>query len=196
METSSRHRAEFRFKDRHHGPGGPGGGNHQHQFQYNLNTPTGVVEVELRVDEADTTIQVPDEEEVAFELKTFQNTSYLSVPFAAKYSLGTGRLRFFVKAGAAINFLLENQFEISERSSLNAHFRFSQGAPASNSRQSLRSISLDYLASLGLEYHFAKSWSLNLEPTFMGNLTSDHNDKFIQSSTYMAGVSGGLSYHF
>jgi hypothetical protein len=191
---TSTHQSEFKFKDgkHHHG----GGHKHKHEFEYQLNTPTGVSSLELRVEEKDTTQTIPDDEKLAFEVKTSQSISYLSLPLAAKFALGKNRLRCYVKGGVAFNFLLDNGFNISEISSLNSHFKIRKEEPPTASKQNLQAVSLDYLVAAGLEYRLTKSLILHLEPTCMGNLTKRHKDERIESSSYLAGISGGVSVNF
>lgn len=192
--TTSRHRSEFRFNERVPHPGGPD--MRQHDFQYNLNTSSGLVEVELRAEQIDTTQPIPDTEQVAFEVITRKNISVLSLPLAMKYSIGNGRLHVYLKGGLSVNFLLRNDFEIRDVSSLNPRFQVRRDAPVRVAPQSLKSVTLEYLAAAGVSYDLTESLSLNLEPTLMGSLTSAHSSNFIRSASTLAGVSAGLSYHF
>jgi opacity protein-like surface antigen len=196
-EIASSHRSEFKFKERRM-PGGHHGGqdNHRHDFDYNLNTSSGLVELEVRVEATDTTRSIPDNEVLAFQVNTNKVTTHLSIPLALKYSIGKGRLHGYLKGGVAVNFLLNESFSISQIRSLNNHFRVSPVRPMKGDPQNLKTVSLSYLAAAGLEYDLTRSLSLSLEPTFMGSLSSQHSANFIRSSSYLAGVSAGLSYSF
>jgi cytoskeletal protein RodZ len=190
----STHRPSFRFKDGHlpHG----GGGHDRREFQYNLNTANGSVTVEFRAEETDPNQQIPDNDSLSFEVKTKQTSSYLSLPLALQYQIGTGKLRFYLKGGVAANFLIANEFEISEFRSLDQRLRIDTTSPPKNTGQNLRVDSFDYLAAAGVEYWLNDHLGLRLEPTLMGSLTNQHCLDFIQSSTLMAGVSAGANYRF
>ncbi len=193
-ETTSRHRSEFMFKERKMPmPGNPA---NRHDFNYNLNTSSGLVEVDVRVEATNPSLPVPDNEILAFEVKTDKTMTSLSVPLALKYSIGRGRLHGYLKGGIAANFLLNQSFNISEIRSLNNRFRVSPVRPMRGQPQNLRTVSMSYLAAAGVEYDLTRSLSVNLEPTFMGSLSSQHSANFIRSNNYMAGVSAGLSYVF
>ena len=197
-ETSSSHRTEFMFKEQMMPMGHHHGGTEElyHDFSYNLNTASGLVEVEVRVEAADTTLPIPDNEVLAFKVNTNKVTSHLSIPLAFKYNFGKGRLHGYLKGGVTFNFLLNDVFEIKQVQSLNDHFRISPARSLKGTPQNLKSVSMNYLAAAGVEYDLTKSVSLSVEPTFMGSLGSEHSANFIRSSSYMVGVSAGLNYQF
>ncbi|MBI5916314.1 MAG: hypothetical protein HY842_13135, partial [Bacteroidetes bacterium] len=146
----SEHQANFHFEDRR--PHHPGMGNNQHDFEYNLNTPVGVVEVVVRAESKDPTIQIMDDEEIGLDIKTRQTFEHVSVPLYAGYSLGNGRLRTTLKGGFLLNFLVNNDFEIIDIDSPNSKFNFPRGREQRGRPQDLQSVSVDYIAGIGLDY--------------------------------------------
>ncbi|MEY3368356.1 MAG: hypothetical protein RI973_1511 [Bacteroidota bacterium] len=196
---SSVHQPSFKFKERikWHGGGGPQGDeDHEHDFTYNLNTSAGLVEVDLRVAEADTTLPVSEDDVVAFEVETRNTMRHLSLPLVLKYQIGSGRLRGYAKAGAVVNWLLKDQIEITSLSTANENFNISMKRPSLDKTQGLRTVTANYFLSAGVEYALSSSLSCYLEPVAMGNLGSQHSADFIKSSSMMAGLNAGIEYRF
>ncbi len=197
MDYRATHKVEFDFKDRRgHRPHMPGMGDNEHEFQYSLATAVGAVAMDVRASSSDSTVEIPDNEKVGAEISTSQALDFLSLPFYAGYNLGNGRLRVLAKAGVLFNFVLNNEFRVDEIKSLNPKFDFRQKDRQSGSPANLQTISLDYLAGIGLEYRATSALSLRMEPTVVGSLTSRHNNPRIQSSEFSAGVSAGVMYSF
>lgn len=169
---------------------------HEHNFEYNLNTAVGTVEMTVRAESTEPSQQIPDDEEVEAEVSTNQQLKYISMPVYAGYSLGNGRLRALVQAGFMLNFLQSSEFCVDSINSLNPRFEFKRKEQQPGRPDNLQSVSVDYLASVGLEYQFSKSLSLRLTPTIVGSLTSRHNNPYIQSSELSAGLDMGVRYSF
>jgi|GEM_PF-2761738 len=169
---------------------------HEHNFEYNLNTAVGTVEMTVRAESTEPSQQIPDDEEVEAEVTTNQQLKYISMPVYAGYSLGNGRLRALVQAGFMLNFLQSSEFCVDSIKSLNPRFEFKRKEQQPGRPDNLQSVSVDYLASVGLEYQFSKSLSLRLTPTVVGSLTSRHNNPYIQSSELSAGLDMGVRYSF
>ncbi len=197
MDYQAMHNIEFDFKDRRgHHPHMPGMGDNEHEFQYNLNTAVGAVEMDVRASSSDTTVEIPDNEKVGAEISTSQRLDYLSLPLYAGYNFGNGRLRVLAKAGVVFNFMLNNEFNVDSIKSLNPKFDFRQKDKQSGSPSDLQTVTVDYLAGIGLEYRMTSALSLRLEPTVVGSLTSRHSNPRIQSSEFSAGVNAGVMYSF
>jgi hypothetical protein len=60
----------------------------------------------------------------------------------------------------------------------------------------LQSVTVDYVAGIGLSYSLSDQLSLRLEPTLLGSLTSLHNNPRLESSELTAGASIGAFYSF
>lgn len=189
------HDLSLRFDDRRHNPGHPGN-EHEHDFQYYLNTAAGSVEIEVRADSDDPAQNIPDDEKIEAEVSTSQRLSYVSIPFYANYSLGKGRLRALAKGGIMLNFLQDNEFTVGTIKSLNNRFDFRQKEQQRGRPNDLQSVTVDYIAGLGLEYRMNQTMSLRLEPTVIGSLTSLHNNPRIESSEISAGLNVGMTYSF
>ena len=196
---SSVHRPSFKFRERimGHGPGGPHEEEeHEHDFTYNLNTSAGLVEVDLRVAEADTTLPVSEDDVLAFQVETRNTTRHLSLPLVLKYEIGSGRIHGYAKAGAVVNWLLEDRIEITSLSTANDNFNISPKRPLLDKTQGLKTVTANYFLSAGVEYDLSSSLSCYLEPVAMGNLGSQHSADFIKSSSLMAGLNAGVEFRF
>jgi opacity protein-like surface antigen len=196
INSDATHTLCLDFKDR--GPGRPGqpASQHEHDFEYTLNTSAGTVEMTVRAESDDPASAIPDMEKVEATIKTSEHLAFAAVPFYANYSFGNGRLKVLAKAGMVLNFLLDSDFSIDKITSQNNRFRFDRQKPQKGSPADLQSMSASYMVGLGLEYNLSKSLSLRMEPTVMGSLTSLHNNPFIESSEFSAGLNMGVMYSF
>ncbi|MEZ4960347.1 MAG: outer membrane beta-barrel protein [Saprospiraceae bacterium] len=195
---TANHEAEFRFKDRRPHGGGHGGGEHgfEHDFLYDLNTAAGLVEVEIRAEQADTTFDFSDDDEIDLSVSTRQDLKYLSVPLYGRYELGKGTFRLYIRGGMVANFLQSNNFAINDVRSDNPNLRFDGKQQPGGTPQNLQTLSLDYLAGIGMDVALTKHLKLRLEPALSGSLTSSHNNPFIKSSQFSMGVNAGAMYVF
>ena len=142
------------------------------------------------------TIKLDNDEKIELEINTRQNLAFVSVPLYAGYRLGEGRLKFLLKGGVLLNFLRANDFEIAGIKQGNGKFAFQPKNQPMGNPQDLQTVSVDFVAGLGLDFSLTKSLSLRLEPTVSGSLTSLHNSPYIQSSQYSAGLNAGVMYNF
>jgi hypothetical protein len=196
---SSVHRPSFKFRERNKWHGGPGSHQdeeHEYNFSYNLNTGAGLVEVGLRVAEADTTVPVSEDDVLAFEVETRNSVRHLSLPLVLKYQLGRGKLHGYAKAGAVVNWLLEDRIEITALNTANENFNISPKRPSLDKTQGLKTVTANYFLSAGVEYDLSSSLSFYLEPVAMGNLGRQHTADFIKSSSLMAGLNAGVEFRF
>lgn len=184
---------KYEYKD--HRPG-QGSNHHDRNFDYNFGTPAGLVELELRASLVDSTMEPDEDEEIDIEIKTRQDLAFLSVPLYAGYRIGEGRLRVLAKGGLRFNFLIGNEFEVTDIVSQNDKFRFERHHQSHGKPLDLQAVSVDFAGSVGLEYALTRSLNLRVEPALTASLTSLHNSQFIQSSQYSAGVNAGVMYVF
>ncbi|MCF8247854.1 MAG: porin family protein [Saprospiraceae bacterium] len=194
IDYNTTHLFNFDFKDRRH-DGGPMN-DHEHEFQYDLNTAAGNIEMDVRAVSTEAASDIPDNAKVLAEINTSQHFTYLSLPVYANYTMGSGRLRALVKGGILFNFLKDSEFTIGSIRSLTNRFEFKKQEPQSGTPANLQSVTVDYLAGVGLEYNLSKALSLRLEPTVIGSITSRHNNPRIESSEFSAGINAGLMYNF
>lgn len=174
--------------------GGPG--HHQYNVQYQLSTSSGIVSVDLRAEQSDTTLQISPGEQIGLEIKTTQSQEYLSLPMGLRYRVGTGRLGWNVKGGIIANYLLSSDLGISEIAPSNGKFMHWTGNASIAGQEGLRRFSLDYFAGIGLEYAVTKSWSLSLEPTVAGSLSNPQKNPDIRTSYYSLGLNAALLFTF
>lgn len=191
---TSTHQATFKFRDRKFPPHG-GGGPRDCQFDYDLNTPNGTVAVSVTVESRANSSPL-DEEEVGLDITSEQSLSYLSVPLLLNYQIGKGKLHINAKGGLLTNFLLHNNFNVTNINSSNDNFK-----PQANQRFKgepiyFNELSLDYLLQVGVAYDITRNLSVNLDPTFVGSITNQSSNRFIQSSNTSVGLSAGLTWGF
>ena len=101
-----------------------------------------------------------------------------------------------IKGGVLANFNQDNNFDISRATSSHSKFRFKKPKDLKGEFKSLAPISLDYLVSLGTEFNLKDHFSLAIEPTIIGEISSSHIDRFIESSKFSAGLNMSLVYNF
>jgi hypothetical protein len=181
-----------------YGDGKPGHGNHdEREYEYELNTASGSVQMLVSAAATGSPSSLSDTTKVEAKIKTSEHLTFASVPLYANYSIGNGRLRVLAKAGLIFNFLLDSDFSLDriERPQ-DSKFQFDRRGSRHGSPTDLQTLTASYMASLGLEYQLSKSLSLRAEPTVMGSLTSLHNNPFIESSEFSAGLNVGMMYSF
>jgi hypothetical protein len=191
---TSTHQPIFKFKDRKFPPHS-GGGPRDCQFDYDLNTPNGTVAVSVTV-ESRANMAPRDEEEVALDITSEQSLSYLSVPLLLNYQIGKGKLHLNAKGGALLNFLLENNFNITDITSNNNNFKPQTNQRFQSEPMFFNPLSLDYLLQIGVSYDVTRNLSLHLDPTFIGSITNQSSNRFIQATNTSVGLSAGVTWGF
>lgn len=185
-------RPEFQFQDRHpRRPGDP-----RFDFICNLNTPTGVVALALAAEPSNSSQSIGEEESLAFEVTTVQKASYISLPILLQYQSPGKRFHFIAKGGLLINFLLDEDFQISTVNSLNSKLRLPPNIPSMSAQESLNSTTVDYWLGAGLAYDLNSNMSLSLEPTFLKTFSRQNIQNTVQSSNYALGLNAGLTLNF
>jgi len=193
-EFTNLHRPELKFKDRfvpsgNHGP-------NEFGFQYSLNTAAGLVGIEVRADQADPGVAISEEEDIKIEVTTKQTLKYVSIPFLVGRQFGLGRLNLNLKAGLMGNFLSSSSFEVTDVSFLNAHFRSGNSMRPRGTGPVLKDASFDLMVAAGLEYGLGNGWSASVSPSILKSSGSRHADRYIQSTSFSAGLDVGLNYSF
>lgn len=189
--SSTTHQPRFKFNER---KSPPHGGPRDYQFEYDLNTPTGTVALAITVE--NTASSTPDEEEIALEITTKQSLTYLSIPLLLNYQIGNGKLHFNAKGGVLTNFLLNNDFTITDVNSNNINFRPQPNQPFQSEPLYFNQLSLDFLLQLGVAYDVTPNLSVNVSPTFISSISNQSANRFVQSSSYSAGLSAGVTWSF
>lgn len=197
---SASHQAKLQFGDRdndpHHGHGGPPPKDHDHDFTYQLNTSSGQLEVSFRVTEVDSTIHIPDQEDIELAISRREDMQFLSIPLLAKFDAGRNRIRFHLKGGVLADILVKRQNAITDIQCLNPRLMIEQNVPPKASNSGLKAVSLSYLASAGVDIGITPSLSLELEPVLIGGLTARQKDTNISASRTAAGLNVGLCMKF
>jgi hypothetical protein len=193
LDIETTHEICLKYSD-----GKPVHGNHdEREYEYELNTATGSVQMLVSAAATGSPSSLSDTTKVEAKIKTSEHLTFASLPLYANYSIGNGRLRVLAKAGLIFNFLLDSDFSLDriERPQ-DSKFQFDRRGSRHGSANDLQTLTASYMASLGLEYQLSKSLSLRAEPTVMGSLTSLHNNPFIESSEFSAGLNVGVMYSF
>lgn len=192
LQTRTAHQAKMRRADGQW----PGGNDTELRFRYMLNTPAGGVAVDVRMEQVDTTLNLPPAEPVSFELQTTQTMQYLSVPLLVKYHDGRGRWRFVASGGLSANFLMSNTLEIDRFASRSLRFRPSRFIRPLAGNEYLRTFSLDFRIGAGVRYQINRSVGLSFEPVYFGQLTGASNDPYLQTSSRSLGLNAAVWYKF
>lgn len=187
---STSHHAQLRFMDRR-----PDTNNQEHDFVYALNTSAGIVDIEVRADQTDPNETINEFENITINIKADQAISYLSVPILVGKQLGYGRLNTTIKSGFLFNFLTSQSFDVSGSIS-SSKLRSSRTVYSRRNGIGLKNTTTDFMAMIGLNYDLNKKWSAHISPTFVMPLGNRHNDPYIKSSGFSAGVDIGVSFNF
>lgn len=192
LQTRTAHHAKMRRADGQW----PGGNDTELRFRYMLNTPAGGVAVDVRMEQVDSTLNLPPAEPVSFELHTTQTLQYASVPLLVKYHRGRGRWHIVASGGLSANFLMANTLEIDRFSSRSLRFRPSRFIRPLAGNEYLRTFSLDFRIGAGVRYQLSRSVGLSFEPVYFGQLTGANNDPYLQTSGRSLGLNAAIVYKF
>ena len=194
------HEPPLKVQDGHHhggpgGPGGPGGHGNEYDFSCQLNTAYGAIDIDLRAEQIDSSLQIDDNEPVALRIDAKNVRQSLTIPLIMSYRLGKNRFHVDLQGGLLANVLLSNRFEIEDIQFNDLHFKAPEvndhkGAPKENI-----CLSMDYLAGIGFGYDLTDALSLNITPVVSGSLYDRDNGTF-KTSDFSAGLSTGISYRF
>lgn len=187
------HEPKFKYNERKTPP--IGGNPRDCQFEYDLNTPSGTVALAITV-EKNVSSNPRDEEEITLKINSEQSLQYLSVPLLLNYQIGNGKLHLNAKGGTLLNFLLENDFNITGVASNNNNFRPQNNQPLRGELLYFNQLSLDYLLQFGIAYDVTRNLSVHLDPMLVGSITNQSSNRFIQSSNASVGVSAGVTWSF
>lgn len=187
---STSHHAQLRFMDRR-----PDTNNQQHDFVYALNTSAGIVDIEVRADQTDPTETINEFENITINIKADQAIEYVSIPFLIGKQLGYGRLNTTIKSGLLFNFLTSQSFDVSGSIS-NSKLRSSRTVYSRRNGIGLKNTTTDFMAMIGLNYDLNKKCSAHISPAFVVPLGNRHNDPYIKSSGFSAGVDIGVKFNF
>ncbi len=192
---SSDHKAKFRFEDRdhefdHNHP------DYEHNFEYSLNTSFGLVDMDLRVEQKNHNDNIKQNEKLDFNLETEQVIEYWTVPVLLTYRVGRGKIGLKLKAGLFANILKSKEFNFTDIEVENNKFKLHPVLRPVGHQRGLKSLSFDYLASLGVDVFISRNFNLAIEPTLIGAIADRHNISAIRSRSFSGGVNAGITYHF
>ena len=200
MNRVAVHKPQFKFKDHHGGPGGPGGppdNNHYFDFNYGLNTFGGSTNIEVRVENVDTSYMFKDDDQINLDITTNEKVEILRIPLVGVYKFPMGRFGLIMKGGFVGNFLLKNELQITGLNTNNVKLKdkednHHQRPPI----QSPSKFQLGYLASAGAYYNLTRNLSVIAEPYISGNLSTTNCNGSKLPSYYSIGLNTGLTYNF
>lgn len=189
-EFNSSNRTRVKFKDLNGLPSGPP----HAEFFYFENTTAGVYRLEAKIESGD---PIAPNDELTIFAESRRTAEYLTLPLLVKYQRGVGNWSFDIKSGLVTNFLINNDFQIT-------NFNIEeQGITVKNenfTRLKLPRVSessLDALVSVGAEYDFADHLSFSLNPTIIFDLTQKNRLPPNLSSDFLSlGINAGVRYSF
>lgn len=174
----------------------PHGHHENHEFQYNLYTPSGVIAVRVQTEQNDPDEDISEDETLNLAITTHRRTQYVVLPVSLGKQFGTGRFRFNANAGVVVNYLAKNNVGVTNLTFDSPKLHPQMGAPPQSVQSDLNQFSLDYQASVGLEYYLSPALSLELTPSYMGSLTSRHSTQYVSSKESSFGLGLAATYHF
>lgn len=193
FQLTSTHKPIFKFKESK--PPQHGGGPRDCEFEYDLNTPNGTVAVAITVEK--TLASQPNaDEEIQLEIATTQNLHYVGIPLAIRYETSPGKLHFFATGGVLTNFLLKNEFNITNINSNNTNFKPQNNKSLRNDPLYVSAISMDYLLQTGISYDLSSKCSVQLSPILIGSLSSLSANRLVESSNTAIGLGTAVTWSF
>lgn len=192
MTHRAMHTARFRYRD-----GILQGQNPLlRNFDYDLNTYGGTAEVRMRMEQTTPGTPPSDDDPVILRIRTEERTTFVRIPLLLGYKLRSGRLSGVFKAGLLGNFVLENEIDITTRTSQHPRLRPVAGAAGYTLDLNPQKFFLGYLASAGAEFKLGKHLSILAEPAFMGDFPrKDSNNRQLPERFYL-GLNVGANYYF
>jgi Outer membrane protein beta-barrel domain len=121
-------------------------------------------------------------------LASANNLQYIGLPFYAKYVVTAGRFTILPGAGVSFNFLTKGQIETTIATSTGAK------NSSTDKIQGLKSMYLNGLAGIGLQYKLNKMFSLSFEPTYRFALSPINKDASVKTNLNSIGLSAGLVF--
>jgi len=192
MTHRARHTARFRYRD----------GILQVQnpllrnFDYDLNAYGGTAEVSMRMEQTTPGIAPSDDDPIILRIRTEERTTFVRIPLLLGYKLRSGRLSGVFKAGLLGNFVLENEVDITTRTSQHPRLRPVAGAAGYTVDLNPQKFFLGYWVSAGAEFKLGKHLSILAEPAFMGDFPrNDSNNRQLPERFYL-GLNVGANYYF
>ncbi|MDO8971543.1 MAG: hypothetical protein Q7U74_12690, partial [Saprospiraceae bacterium] len=192
MTHRARHTARFRYRD-----GILQGQNPLlRNFDYDLNAYGGTAEVSMRMEQTTPGIPPSDDDPVVLGIRTEERTTFVRIPLLLGYKLRSGRLSGVFKTGLLGNFVLENEVDITTRTSQHPRLRPVAGAAGYTVDLNPQKFFLGYWVSAGAEFKLGKHLSILAEPAFMGDFPrNDSNNRQLPERFYM-GLNVGANYYF
>ena len=121
-------------------------------------------------------------------LTSTNNLQYIGVPFNTNYIFSTGRFTLLPAAGISFNFLTKGQIETTIASATGSK------NSSSNKVQGLKSMYMNGMAGIGLQYSLGKTISLSFEPAYRFAISSINKDASIKTDLNSLGLSTGLVF--
>jgi len=121
-------------------------------------------------------------------LASTNNLQYIGLPFNAKYIITSRRFTILPAAGISFNFLTKGKIETTIATSTGAK-NFS-----SDKVQGLKSMYMNGMAGIGLQYKLNKTISFAFEPAYRFAISSINKDASIKTNLNSLGLSTGLVF--
>ena len=189
-------RPQLRFDDRDDNHNNPGHDPHEHDFTYSIGTGAGTYEIDVEVRETDPTVNIQPEENISFTIQTEEKIQLISMPLQVKYRLTQRNWNFFLAGGLRANTVINKEEAITGFSCDNQLLELkgqpSVGRPPKNIK---RAVTLDYTASVGLEYRIGNT-GFSVASVLGAPLIKPIKDDKLSVSNYWAGVNVGAQYYF
>ncbi len=174
-------------------------GNHVNKYRTKLETSYGLVEVESRVssDIKSTGTAVNEGRVFPIRYTADLHIKQLSIPLYLQYHIGHQRLGMMLKGGIAGTFLLSNNLDISNVSSLNKELKhLGTSILEEKTLPATKDFTLDLYASVGFRASLSKNLDVMVEPTFRKNITPVFENSTLETRMFSLALHSGLAIKF
>lgn len=194
--------AETKFSSTHTpsfelGESMPGMHGYDHDFQYSLFTPSGTATLTLRVEQVDTSVQLPANENIGLKVGTNQKFRYASVPLGIGWRTQLGRFGLGLSADLIGNFLLESGMRVSGIEVQNPNFQVHhEGNTSIAEFEKTAPFYLEMATAASVSIKLRPELRLRVGPALRFQLTNSSADPQDGSKGFAAGFETALMYRF
>ena len=189
---------KLNFREPHgngpHGGGGHGDDDDFEDISYNIASSAGDAKVTIRVNQTDTSVQLPKNTPIDIQVVTQESERKLSIPLTAKYRFAVGQFHFFTLAGLSLDCSISRNLNVSAAQSNSNFFETNHREKTEVVFSSNQPFAASYRLGLGVEWKFARNYSLE----FIANRREDLL-RFDAANTSRRGsqiMSAGLSLKY
>ncbi len=164
FQHSASNNPKLNFREPHgngqHGGGGRGDDDDFEDISYNIASSAGDAKVTIRVNQTDTSVQLPKNTPIDIQVVTQELERKLSIPLTAKYRFGVGQFHFFALAGLSLDCSISRNLNVSAAQSNSNFFETNHKEKTEVVFSSNQPFAASYRLGLGVEWKFMKNYSV------------------------------------